>query len=60
MQMDSFCVKKNHLQGGTTMNNLELFFIGAVDAVSVIMVIVAILSTLAIAHLCPFFNCVCC
>jgi hypothetical protein len=42
------------------MNNLELFFIGAVDAVSVIMVIVAILSTLAIAHLCPFFNCVCC
>ncbi len=58
MHMDSFCLKKHICKGGKTMNKLELFFIGAVDAVSAIIVIVILLSTMAMAHLGPFHNCI--
>jgi len=36
------------------MNKLELFLIGAIDAVSAAMVIVILLTILAIYHVAPF------
>jgi len=52
-----FLLEKNIGKGGRKMNKLELFFIGAVDALSATIVIVVLLSTLAMAHLCPLYNC---
>ena len=39
------------------MNKLELFFIGAVDVASTLIVIAVLMTTLAMAHLCPLYNC---
>jgi len=39
------------------MNKLDLFFTGVVNVAFATVVIAVLFTTLAMAHLCPFYNC---